>query len=151
MSVRAISSTGDWTFGSGRQNYIRDIDEIRQNLLTRLLMWRGDCFFAEQQGVDYLNFFDIGTKDLLDMDIKRVILQTVGIIRLNEYVSTLDPVTRNISISGTAETFFGTMELADLEEFQEVINPLELARQVTPNGFTETTPDGFIKVVFVRN
>ena len=36
MSVRKIDKNGDWTFGQGLGNYIKNDDEISQNVITRL-------------------------------------------------------------------------------------------------------------------
>lgn len=108
MIIRSATDDGDFTFGKGFSDYYRDQNAIIHNVRTRLLSWRGDCFFAPAEGVDYNNFLDIGTKDLLDSDIKRVVLQSEGIIRINQYDSTLDRETRDFSANITVTTIFGT-------------------------------------------
>lgn len=112
MRFRAIDSDGDWTFGKGIQGYLLDLDALKANLETRLKSWKGDCFFALTSGVDYNNFLDIGTKNFLDRDIKRVILQSEGIIRIREYESVLDRGDRKLTITTTIDTIFGVLEVA---------------------------------------
>lgn len=109
MSFRAIDSDGDWTFGKGVSNYLIDEPEIETNLKTRLLSWVGDCFFAPAEGVDYNNLLDIGTKALLDVNIRRVTLQTAGVLRINSYESTINRSTRAFSARIGITTIFGNL------------------------------------------
>jgi hypothetical protein len=107
MIIRALDTDFDFTFGKGIQNYLREIDALKLNLQTRLKSWKGDCFYAVAEGVDYNNFLDVGTKEFLDRDIKRVILQTEGVLKITEYESNLERDEREISISATILTIFG--------------------------------------------
>jgi len=109
MIVRALDSLGDWTFGKGKNNYLRDKDALIQSLKTRILSWQGDCFFAKQDFVDWNNLLDIGTKDLLDMEINRVILQTQGVLKINSNVSIVNE--RNYSAQIDINTVYGTIQL----------------------------------------
>lgn len=109
MSVRSLTSTGDWTFGNGGQSYLRGLDEIRQNLFTRANMWRGDCFFAPLEGVDYNNYLEIGTMELLDADIRRVILQTSGVLRIISFESS--NINRAYTATVSVITIFGEIEV----------------------------------------
>jgi len=107
MIIRALDSDGDWTFGKGNQNYLKKLDALKLNVVTRIKSWKGDCFYAQAEGVDYNNFLDVGTKDFLDRDIKRVILQTEGVLIINSYNSTLDRETREIRIEANINTIYG--------------------------------------------
>lgn len=90
MIHRALDTKHDWTFGKGKSNFSRGADAIKLNLKTRLLSWKGDCFFALSEGVDYNNLLDIGTKALLDQDIKRVINQSEGVLRIESFSSIIN-------------------------------------------------------------
>ena len=114
MRFRGLDKDGDWTFGSGRQNYARRVEAIKLNLATRLRSWKGDCFFAREEGVDYNNLLDVGTKRLLDIDIRRTILRSEGIISLESYESNLDVQNRRIEVRGKARTIFGVFTLGQL-------------------------------------
>ena len=107
MIVRALDANGDWTFGHGKQCYKVDLDALKQQIVTRLLSWKGDCFFALLDGVDWNNYLDIGTKNFLNADIKRVVLQTGGVLRIKNYSSILQPVNRQVAISFSVDTIYG--------------------------------------------
>lgn len=107
MKVRALDSVGDWVFGRGIQSYVKDIDALKQSVMTRLRQWRNNCFFAMDEGVDWANELDIGTKGALDLDIKRTILRTSGVLRISEYTSTLDTDTRALAIEAHLDTVYG--------------------------------------------
>lgn len=111
MIIRNTTPSGDFTFGKGLSDYLRNQNAILQNVKTRLLQWKGDCFYATAEGVDYNNLLDIGTKNLLDSDIKRVILQSEGILKINTFESTLDRNDRDYSGQATVTTIFGVGDL----------------------------------------
>ncbi len=114
MRVRTLDSSGDWSFGSGKQNYLSDLGALEQSIVTRLKQWRGNCFFAIEEGIDWNNLLDIGTAALLDLDIKRVILQTGGVLRISDYASTIDSMTRAVSISCTINTIYGDLAFQEM-------------------------------------
>ena len=109
MSFRALDSNNDWTFGNGTGDYLRNQDEINVDVATRLRSWVGDCFFALAEGVDYNNLLDIGTKNLLDINIRRVILQTAGVLRINSYESVIDRLPRELTVRAEISTIFGDL------------------------------------------
>lgn len=113
MKTRALDSNGDWQFGRGLQSYVTEKNALSQNILTRLRQWVGDCFFAPNDGVDYSNYMDIGRKKLLDLDIKRVILQTSGVLHISSFTSTLNAETRNVTIAASVVTIYGTILFED--------------------------------------
>lgn len=111
MKTRAIDSIGDWQFGRGLQSYRSDLDALKQAVATRLKQWLGNCFFAIADGVDWNTYLDIGRKDQLDLNIKRVILQTAGVLKISEYQSTIDHETRNVTIAATISTIYGDLAM----------------------------------------
>ena len=114
MRFRTLTSGGDWTFGAGRQTFALDMTALQLNIRTRLLQWRGDCFYAPEEGVDWNNFLDIGTKDFLDRDIRRVILQTPGVLFIRGYKSELSRDSRQLSIEVRISTIYGNVRLEDV-------------------------------------
>jgi len=112
-TVRALDSNHDWQFGRGLQSYKSDIDALKQSVQTRLMQWKNNCFFAMDDGVDWANELDIGMKGTLDLDIKRVILQTGGVLRIDNYSSTLDTDSRIITISCQILTIYGDLTLEE--------------------------------------
>lgn len=86
MIFRNLDADGDWTFGSGKGNYISQNPAIGLNIKTRILSWLGDCFFDEEAGIDWTN--RLGSKNqraLLEMDLKRIILQSFGVTGIENF------------------------------------------------------------------
>ena len=52
----------DWTFGKGRQSYLRHEAAIKQSIRTRLMSFLGDCFFDINAGIDWWRFLGGGKK-----------------------------------------------------------------------------------------
>lgn len=114
MKTRALDINGDWQFGRGLQSYVTEKNALKQNISTRLKSWKNDCFFAMDDGVDWQNFLDIGMKQYLDIDIKRVVLQTEGVLRISSYTSTLDTENRAATIRVTIGTVFGMITIEEV-------------------------------------
>lgn len=112
MIIRAVDSDGDWKFGKGKNDYLKNRDAIKQNTETRLKEWKGNCFFAPNNGPDYENLLDAGTKNLLDRDIKRVILQSEGIIKIKEFESSVDDDREYSATATLIDIFNQNLEIA---------------------------------------
>lgn len=107
MIIRALDSTGDWQFGKGIQDYKKDLDALKQNILTRVKEWKNDCFFNPSAGPDWNNYLDIGTKTSLDRDILRVIQQSFGVLRIDSYTSDISD--RDLSFTCQVATIYGNV------------------------------------------
>jgi hypothetical protein len=81
-SVRALSQTGDWTFGRGRANYLTRNSAIAQNISTRLKSFLGDCFFSSASGIDWFNLLGSSARTELELAIATTILNTDGVTGL---------------------------------------------------------------------
>jgi hypothetical protein len=115
MRVRAVDTNNDWTFGFGQQSYKTGLAALQQQIQTRLQSWLGDCFFAPAEGVNWNNYLDIGTKQLLDIDICKIINTTGGVIKIISYESQILP-NRKFALSVKISTIFGEAYIH--EEFQ---------------------------------
>jgi len=102
---RNLDTNGDWQYGSGQNDYVKDAEAVKLDVKTRLQEWLGDCFFNQDAGIDYIN--RLGNKDqetLLEQDIRTIILQTEGVASLNEFsFSTID---RSFSASYNITTIY---------------------------------------------
>lgn len=107
MRMRALDRNNDWTFGKGKQNYQVDVEALKLHIKTRIKSWKGNCFFAEREGVDWNSYLDVGTKDFLDRDISRTILQTDGVIKIKTFNSELED--RNLTISCEIVSVYGNI------------------------------------------
>jgi hypothetical protein len=109
MIFRALDEDGDWTFGNGINSFLTDASAMVENLKTRIRTWKRECFFATELGVDWDNYLGIGTQAFLEVDIRRVILGSDGVIRIDDFTGTLDRHARNITIQANVLTVFGTL------------------------------------------
>lgn len=90
MSVRAIDSLGDWTFGSGKNNYLTQNSEVRQDIQTRLLSFLGDCFFDLGAGINWFGFLGSKNELGLNLAVSAVILNTANVVSLTQLFITLN-------------------------------------------------------------
>lgn len=113
MIVRALTATGDWTFGAGKNNYLSANAAVAQAIGTRLLSFLGDCFFATDAGLDWWTFLGGSKNQLaLQLAINATILNTqsqgVNVVTGVTLLSiNLDHVSRHLSIAYAATTIFG--------------------------------------------
>lgn len=113
MTTRKINNDNDWTFGSGRGNYVSGVDEVAQNIKTRLQSFLGDCFFSLSEGVDWFNL--IGSKRILEirLAVSSTILNTDNVLSMIELDVELSD-SRNLTITYTVNTVYG--EISDTVE-----------------------------------
>lgn len=108
MIIRNLDSSGDWVFGQGVGNYLTQNAAIGLNIQTRLYSWVGDCFFDLGAGIDWLN--RLGSKNqrvLLEMDLRRIILQSNGITGILSFFTELNG--RNFTANYSVQTIYSTL------------------------------------------
>lgn len=108
MIVRALSSTGDWTFGKGLNDYKSANAAVAQTIQTRLNSFLNNCFFDANAGIDWFTL--LGGKDTLSLNlaVTAMILNTANVISLNQLYITLD-TNRKVTISYTVQTTYSTV------------------------------------------
>lgn len=109
MRVRQLDVLHDWTFGKGRNNYLRGIAAVGQNIDTRLSSFLGDCFFDLTAGLDWFNL--LGSKDelTLRLNISTVILNTQDVTGILLISTLTDPKTRDITVKYSVNTTYGVL------------------------------------------
>lgn len=110
MIIRAIDANLDWTFGKGLSSYKKDLAGLEQNIKTRLLEWKGDCFFDNSAGVDWNT--RLGKRSQLRPlieEVRTVILKTDGVLQVINLDANLDS-NRKLTISYSIKTVFGDTE-----------------------------------------
>lgn len=111
MATRAVDSVGNWQFGNSFTNYKTDLDELKQNIITSLKSWKGDCFFDLDAGVDWYNILgSYNQDDYLKENIINIVQNIDGVININDYNATLDE-NRNITINLIINTVYGTIQI----------------------------------------
>lgn len=105
MIFRNLDEKGDWSFGRGIGCYVRENQAIGLNIKTRIYSWLDDCFFALEDGIDWYN--RLGSKNqrtLLELDLRRIILQSEGVTGILEFSSELTG--RNFTANYSVETIY---------------------------------------------
>lgn len=84
MIVRSLDSNGDMNFGKGKSDFLSDLNALVQIIGARLRSHLADCFFAENEGIDWFNL--VGSKRFLDLKLalSKCILETEGVVSLSE-------------------------------------------------------------------
>ena len=87
------------------------------NLATRLLSNLNDCFFAINDGVDWFNL--VANKDNVSLlsAIRKVIIDTDGVTKINSVDVFLDRTTRNMTVTYNINTQYTN----NAEAVQEVL------------------------------
>lgn len=83
--VRKLTKDDDWTFGRGRADYIRKDPEIQQNIKTRLRSFKDDWFLDIEANIPWIELLgSFNKKREIEQEVKRVILATDGVLRINK-------------------------------------------------------------------
>lgn len=111
MSIRALDTNGDWTFGNGLLDYKVQQKEIEQDLTTKILSWKNDCFFDLDAGVDWTNYLgNYQTENEIKKSIVNIVNKTTGVVSLNSYEAFLNE-NRNLRILLNITTIYSTTNL----------------------------------------
>ena len=106
MRVRRLDSNGDWTFGNGQANYIKDNEAILQNVTTRLKSFKYDWFLDVEANIDWFNI--LGSKEnkqTIIREVERVTLQTEGVTKINN-IELIETGNRTAKISVNLDTIY---------------------------------------------
>jgi hypothetical protein len=109
MRYRALSPTGDYTFGRGSGNFLVDSPAcVAQAVQTALLLVRGEWFLDSTVGVPWpTEILGYGTSSVYDLTIKEVILGVQGVTSITSYSSSVDPSTRRLTVVANIATQYG--------------------------------------------
>lgn len=107
MRVRRIDSAGDWTFGQSRINYATESEAISQNVVTRLRSFQGDWFLDLDHGLPWFQNLDKpASQERLKQSIKKVVIETTGVIELTSINLTVDAETRKATVYLTYDDIY---------------------------------------------
>lgn len=95
MTDLALSEENDLVVINGQLQLLQTQEAVtRQRLLISLRTFTKTWFENQNFGINQELVFAKGTKDLLDQDIKTIIAETDGVVKLVSYTSHTDPETR---------------------------------------------------------
>ena len=107
MTFRNLDENHDWVWGTGKNAYVKDEQEIALNLETRILSFLGDCFFAINEGIDWWNLLDYRYQGRLENAVSEVVKNTPGVTAINS-IDVLMGADRQIRIQYDIQTIFST-------------------------------------------
>lgn len=106
MRFRTLDIDHDWTFGSGKQGYSKDLSALMFDLKTRILSWVGDCFFDQSAHIDWKNLLDYRNSDEIKTAIKKVAARTQGVLSVSDVELEMRS-NRNVMATFSVDTIFG--------------------------------------------
>lgn len=114
MRYRKLSPTGDYMFGSGEGDYLRNSPEtVAQACVSRLRLLRGEWFMDESAGTPWdTQVLGAHTGSTRDMTVFGAVLGTEGVLRITDFVSRFDPNLRTYSVRMTVDTVYGQASVA---------------------------------------
>jgi hypothetical protein len=108
MIFRALTVDQDWTFGRGKQNFLRDNDAIMKNIETTLRTIYGECHFDPSIGVQWFSVLGQKNSDVLLLSIKQSIYNCYGVVRVLDVQSVMQS-DRQLQMTYVVDTIFTTM------------------------------------------
>jgi hypothetical protein len=114
MLVSGLDSNDDWQFGRGFASYKRDSKAVAQSVVCRIREFLNDWFLDVDRGIDWLALLgERNTQRQIDQSLRRTILETNGVQRLDALAFTHDVETRKVTVKATVVTIFDdTLELS---------------------------------------
>lgn len=108
MRVRKLDADGDYMFGRGQQNFLKDsAAAVAQSVKTRLLLMTGEWFLDVTAGTAWAQrILGAGTGGTYDQEIRQRVLTTPGVRSLLSYASQLS-AQRRLTVQVRADTIFG--------------------------------------------
>ena len=109
MIVRALDVNHDWTFGKGKNNYLRNQRAVSQNIDTRLLSFLGNCFFKVDAGIDWFNLLGAKSEISINLAVSTTILSTLYVTGIIQKNIIFNVRLRSLFISYSVDTSFGAV------------------------------------------
>jgi len=115
MTTSQLDINGDWTFGQGLANYIRQSREVRQNLVTRIKSFQNDWFLDSKANIDWFNILgNKNNEEIIIRDIERVTSETTGVKTVDSIEVAVNRETRSAFIQLRYTDIYDPSFLRDL-------------------------------------
>lgn len=113
MKVRKLSPTGDYMFGFPSTEFLVDSPAaVAQVIKTRLKLAQGEWFLDNTQGTPYATqILGAHSQASADLGFRETILNTQGVVSIDNFSSSVNTTTRQYSMSCTVTTMYGTTQL----------------------------------------
>ena len=116
MDIKLVPDGSDILIENNTLKYVVDQEEIRQALIERLKLFKGEWFLNTSIGVPYFQEIIGKNRNINSIAtiFKNVILQTVGVIKLIEFELSLNDKTRELSLSFGVNTISGFIRINEV-------------------------------------
>lgn len=107
---RNLDKNGDWEFGKGNQSYADYLNSTLLNIETRLKSFKWDCYFDLEAGIDWFSILATRgqyTKELIEINVRLCILQSLYVTKINSLNIVVDDVERNLKLDYNINTIYG--------------------------------------------
>lgn len=116
MRHRKWDLSGDVQFGHGQADYWTNTPEaVAQAVVSRLRLFTGEWFLDTAEGTPYVGgVLGKHTEQSYDPVLRQRILETEGVLSLDEYSSSLDRDARKLSVFATISTIYGQAQIQEV-------------------------------------
>lgn len=116
MRYRRLDSNDDYTFGQNTQDFVSDVDAVKQAVFTRLKLLYGEWWESTEDGFPFFEQVagkpgSFGSLQAVDLVIRDRIINTENVVQIIAYSGTYNAETRNYSVYTKINTTFGDFEL----------------------------------------
>ncbi len=114
MRYRRQDENGDYTFGSGLNDFhIDSAEAVAQAIDTKLKLWMGEWFADVSDGTGWSQaILGKQSNNLYELTLRQRVLETRGVISVQDFQSSLDPNTRKLTVNMVVNTIYGQTNLA---------------------------------------
>jgi hypothetical protein len=111
MKYRRLDENGDMMIGHGGADYLKDSPEcVAQAVMTRLRLPRGEWFLDLTEGTPWHGLLG-EPEDGRDFIIRRRVLETEGVLEIEEYESVFDGTSRKLTVNMRLNTVYGSASI----------------------------------------
>lgn len=107
MIFRGSTLTDDWTFGRGKQSYLKGEAAIIVNLKTKLSTFFSELFFAPTFGMEWFSLLGQKSPEPLVLAVKAAILESYGIVAVQD-IQFKQNTDRSLTVRFIVDTIYST-------------------------------------------
>lgn len=109
MRYRKLTDDGDYSFGNGQLDFLRDTPEtVGQAVETRLRLWLGEWYLNIESGTPFMQGI-LGKKSQTqaNITIQDRVLNTQGVTNIQNFESVLNANARSLAVRFDIDTIYG--------------------------------------------
>ena len=113
MRYRKLDKDGNSQFGTSANDFhVNTPEVVAQAIRTRLDLWMGEWFADTSDGTGW-NQSILGkrTQNLYELTLRQRVLETPGVLQIDEFQSSLQPNSRRLTVSMVVTTVYGEATL----------------------------------------